>query len=594
MITLLAGCVLVIVAQLFKVQVIDHKFYAKWAEEQRVRAIEMAQPPRGAIRDRDGYLMAGNRVRYAVDAAPAYVMDKAGAATALASELHLPASHLEAQLRRRDDKGEYPKYLRIAPSVSKEVGERVAKLDIVGITIKPRWRRVYPEGSMAAHALGFTAVVTGYYGVEGFYDDMLRPEPVEWKGPVDPASVPIPWEPVHGDFPRRGVNLVLTLDRTVQALAEEELARAMEEYQAEAGTIIVMEPKTFGILGMASLPNYDPEDYVRCANEDPLLFEDPAVSRQYEPGSVFKIVTVGAALDSGTVTPNSVYHDEGWIEVGGQAIYNATQEAYGDQTVTDILVKSLNVGAAWLSTTMGPDLFYQYVQDFGFGELTNVDLDGEVRGQLWLPEDFEHWHPSNLGTNAFGQGVAVTPLQMITAVATVANDGARLRPHIVDRRLASDGTPSVFHPVLKKQVLEPETARTLTEMLVQAVEEGATLAQVEGYRVAGKTGTAQIPIPGGYDREGTIATFVGFGPVPAPGATGEAARAPELVVLVKLDRPQTSPWASRTAAPTFQRLMGQLFTVLGIPPTSLPATALLSPDAQSGGDANAMMAEVGP
>ena len=224
--------------------------------------------------------------------------------------------------------------------------------------------------------------------------------------------------------------------------------------------------------------------------------------------------------------------------------------------MTEILIKSLNVGAAWLSTTMGPETFYHYLQSFGFGELTNVDLAGEVAGQLWLPEDIEHWHPSNLGTNSFGQGIAVTPLQMISAVATVANDGARLRPHIVARRIASDGNVSVFHPVLQEQVIAPETARTLTEMLVQVVEEGVTRAQVEGYRVAGKTGTAQIPIPGGYAMEGTIATFVGFGPVPDP----------EVVVLIKLDRPQSSPWASQTAAPAFQRLGARLFTVLGIPP----------------------------
>ncbi|MGD2105320.1 MAG: penicillin-binding protein 2, partial [Anaerolineae bacterium] len=470
----------------------------------------------------------------------------------------MPASRLEEQLNSRDESGSYRQWIRVAPSVSKDVGEKVAGLEIGGVTVKPLWRRVYPEDSLASHALGFSTVMTGYYGVEGFYDPMLRPEPVEWVGPVDVESVPIPWEPIEGEFPRRGVNLELTLDRTVQALVEDELARALEMYGAEAGTIIVMEPDTFGILAMASLPTYDPENYSQFADRDPSLFEDPAVSKQYEPGSVFKVVTVAAALDSGIVTPHSVYQDRGWIEVGGQAIHNAMRKTYGDQTVKDILVKSLNVGAAWLSSTTGPDRFYDYVRDFGFGQLTNVDLAGEVPGQLWLPEDVEHWHPSNLGTNAFGQGIAVTPLQMITAVAAVANDGARLRPHIVSRRTASDGTVSVFHPVLEEQVIAPETATRLTDLMVQVLEEGATEARVEGYRVAGKTGTAQIPIPGGYAQEGTIATFVGFGPVPEPA----------LVILVKLDRPQSSQWASRTAAPTFSRLTARLFTVLGIPPGS--------------------------
>jgi cell division protein FtsI/penicillin-binding protein 2 len=205
---------------------------------------------------------------------------------------------------------------------------------------------------------------------------------------------------------------------------------------------------------------------------------------------------------------------------------------------------------------MGPDLFYRYVLAFGIGQPTEVDLAGEATGQLWLLDDFEHWHDSNLGTNAFGQGLAVTPLQMISAVATVANDGARLRPHVVGRRVAPDDAVSTFRSEIEARVISPQTARMLMEMMVRTVEEGVPSARVPGYRVAGKTGTAQIPIPGGYDREATIVSFVGFGPVPDP----------RLVILVKLDRPKSSSWASDTAAPVFQRLAARLFVTLGIPP----------------------------
>jgi cell division protein FtsI/penicillin-binding protein 2 len=330
----------------------------------------------------------------------------------------------------------------------------------------------------------------------------------------------------------------------------------MREHQAEGGTIIVMDPRTFEILALTSLPDYDPGSYLDFFDRSPLPFEDPAVSQQYEPGSVFKVLTVAAALDSGLVTPETTYHDQGWIEVGGLAMANASRRAYGEQTVADILIKSLNVGAVWLSTQMGPDVFYRYVQAFGIGQPTGVDLAGEVSGQLWLPQDYEHWHDSNLGTNAFGQGLAVTPLQMITAVATVANEGARLRPHVVAHRIAPDGTVSTFRTVVEDQAISPATARTLTEVMVRVVEEGVPEARVEGYRLAGKTGTAQIPVPGGYDKEGTITSFVGFGPVPDP----------RLVILVKLDRPQASSWASDTAAQSFHRLASQLFVVLGIPP----------------------------
>jgi cell division protein FtsI/penicillin-binding protein 2 len=345
----------------------------------------------------------------------------------------------------------------------------------------------------------------------------------------------------------------------VQALVEQELVRSVHEYQAEGGTIIVMDPRTFEILALASLPNYDPGRYGEFYVLDPPPFDDPAVSQQYEPGSVFKVLTVAAALDLGMVTPETTYYDQGWIEVGGATIANSSDHGKQTYTVSDVLIHSLNVGAAWISTQMGPDLFYRYVLAFGIGRPTEVDLAGEATGQLWLPDDFEHWHDSNLGTNSFGQGLAVTPLQMITAVATVANDGARLRPHIVSRRITADGAVSTFRPVIEAQVISPQTARTVAEMMVRTVEEGVPDAQVAGYRVAGKTGTAQIPIPGGYDRNATIVSFVGFGPVPDP----------QLIILVKLDRPKTSSWASDTAVPSFQRLATRLFLVLGIPPNGM-------------------------
>lgn len=552
--TLLIGLVLVVVAQLVKVQVVDHRFYEEWAEYQRVRPIVMAEPPRGVIRDRNGHLLAGNSVLYSVEADPAYVVDAEAAAVALGVLLHTPAADIE-QLLRSD-----APWVQIRSPVAKEVGEQIAALGLPGVTVRSLWKREYPERALASHVLGFcNAEGRCFYGVEGFYDVALRPEQVEQEGPLDSGSDQIPWAVAPVVLPRPGAELLLTLDRTVQALVEEELARSVQEYQAEGGTIIVMDPRTFEILALASLPNYEPARYTDFFNQNRLPFEDPAVSRQYEPGSVFKVLTVAAALDAGLVTPETTYYDQGWIEVGGQVIENAFHQAYGERTVADILIHSLNVGAAWLSKLIGADVFYRYVQTFGIGQPTEVGLAGEVSGQLWLPGDYEHWHDSNLGTNAFGQGVAVTPLQMIVAVATVANDGARLRPYIVSQRIEPDGTVSNCQPVIEAQVISPQTASVLTEIMVRVVEEQATGAKVEGYRIAGKTGTAQIPIPGGYDREKTITSFVGFGPVPDP----------QLIILVKLDRPKTSSWAADTAVPTFQRLAQRLFIVLGIPPESV-------------------------
>ena len=552
--TLLIGVLLVIVAQLAQVQIVHHRFYKEWGEWQGVRTIMMTESPRGMIRDRDGHLLAGNAVLYSVEAAPPYVVDAEAVAAELGPLLHLPTAHIVQSLKSEE------MWVQVAAQVSKEVGEQIAKLMLRGIAVEPLWTREYPEGRLASHLLGFcNAEGECFYGVEGFHDALLQPEHVEWQGPVDLYSEPLPWVVSPVVLPKPGTDLVLTLDRTVQALVEEELARSVQEYQAEGGTIIVMNPRTFEILALASLPNYDPGRYINFFSQTPLPFGDPAVSQQYEPGSVFKVLTVAAALDAGFVTPKTTYTDPGWIEVGGQVIRNASYRPDGERTVTDLLVESLNVGAAWLSTQMGPDVFYRYVQAFGIGQPTRVDLAGEISGQLWLPDDYEHWHDSNLGTNAFGQGVAVTPLQMITAVATVANDGARLRPHIVAQRIGPDGAVSTFQPVVEAQVISPQAARTLAEMMVQVVEDGVVQARVEGYRIAGKTGTAQIPIPGGYDKDGTITSFVGFGPVPDP----------QLIILVKLDRPKTSSWASQTAAPAFRRLASRLFVVLGIPPEGM-------------------------
>jgi cell division protein FtsI/penicillin-binding protein 2 len=271
---------------------------------------------------------------------------------------------------------------------------------------------------------------------------------------------------------------------------------------------------------------------------------------------VFKVLTVAAALDAGVVTPETTYYDPGWIEVGGAVIRNSSWDLQGQYSVPDILLYSLNVGVAWLTQRMGAETFYRYVNGFGIGQKTGVDLEGEVAGVVWTPQDYAYWHDANLGTNAFGQGLAVTPLQMISAVAAVANDGVRLQPHIVSRRVDSDGKVFTHPSLVEARVISTETAQAVTAMMVRAVQEGPRQTQVEGYRVAGKSGTAQIPVPGGYDPQATIASFVGFGPIPDP----------QVIVLVKLDRPRTSQWAADTAAPTFSRVMARLFILLRIPP----------------------------
>jgi cell division protein FtsI/penicillin-binding protein 2 len=283
----------------------------------------------------------------------------------------------------------------------------------------------------------------------------------------------------------------------------------------------------------------------------------------WEPGSIFKIVTWAAGLDSGTISPNTTFYDEGALEVGGRVIRNWDRKGHGLVTMTDGLVQSLNTVASFVSTSMGKDRFYTYLRRFGFGTLTEVDLASEGPGMLKLPGD-SHWFPSELGTNSFGQGIAVTPMQMIVAVAAVANRGTMVKPHVVHQFQVPDPETGeletvLVEPMVVRRAISQETADTLTNMLVQVVEQGATRAQVPGYRIAGKTGTAQIPTPYGYHPNDTIASFVGFAP----------ADDPQFIVLVKLDKPTASPWGSQTAAPTFKAIAERLFAYMQIPPDEI-------------------------
>jgi cell division protein FtsI/penicillin-binding protein 2 len=404
--------------------------------------------------------------------------------------------------------------------------------------------------------LGFVgAEGNGYYGLEEYYDDILRGQPGSRGGERDPSGLVM--MAGYGSYvpAKEGPTLVLTLDRTIQSMVEEELAQAIERYGAERGTIMVMEPYSGAILAMASYPCYDANRYYEWSEE---LFVDPAISQVYEPGSVFKSITMSAALDSGLATPESTYMDTGCIYVGGQPICNWDCGARGETTLANALRYSLNVGAATFSTRLGAEKFYEYVHRFGFGEPTGVDLAGEVGGIVKVPGDPD-WHESDLGTNAFGQGVSVTPLQMTTAMAAIANGGLLMKPYLVQRIIKEDKVMEI-EPVVRRRVISPETARQVTEILASGVEEEITRgAKVPGYSIAIKTGTAQIPVPGGYDPLWTIATVVGYAP----------AQDPHFVILVKLEKPQASPWAEVVSVPVFRNLCEQLFDYLGIPPDEM-------------------------
>jgi cell division protein FtsI/penicillin-binding protein 2 len=543
---LVALCLLLL-NQLVRIQVLAHHELSEEGLALRTRQSDL-EPMRGRVWDRKGHLLVGNLVQYDISAAPTLVSDPFRTAATLGVVLEMDAMELLNKLSGDS------LWVSIARGVSQEMGERVMGKGLVGITVEPVWRRTFPEGILAAHVLGFVnAEGQGYYGVEGYYDGELRGQPGTRVYQRDPWNQLIPLGLADDEPPQPGVDLVLTLDRTVQALVEEELALGLAETGAESGVIIVMDPRSGAILALAAAPVYDPNCYWEV--RDTRLYINPAVSGQYEPGSIFKVLTVAVALEDGLVSPETTFYDEGQIEVGGQVIRNATRQAYGQVTLTEALVHSLNVEMARVNMMLGPEKFYKGIRAFGIDHVTGVDLEGEVIGKLRAPGDWE-WHESDLATNAFGQGLAVTPMQMVVAIGAIANDGILMQPYVVAEKRYYDGRVEQARPAPVGLAVSPETAHLLTEMMVQTVEQGVEKAQVPGYRIAGKTGTAELPTPLGYDETKTIASFAGFAP----------ADDPQVIVLVRLDKPTSSPWGTQTAAPVFARLARRLFTLLEIPP----------------------------
>ena len=550
--------------------------------ESRARAgtgrLERVTPARGLIFDRDGMLLATNGTMYYVEIEIRQLNEtsRREIASVLSKLLILPMDDLVAQLSydwasegqyrirltRLDSRvGRLP--IRLDPTVAGVLRDFLADPqapDLSGLDLVPTSSRHYPNGTLAGHVLGIVNQEgEGYFGVEGYYDDWLSGKS------IIVARTFIPPDARLEPDPPAGVNLVLTLDADVQQVAEVGLDEAIEKTEAESGQIIVMDPRNGEVLAMAAWPTLDPNNYepwLVQAEEDQSAIT-PAVAAQYEPGSTFKIVTMGSALSSGAVQPNDIFIDTGMIEVGGVPIRNWDYGAWGPQTMIGCMRYSLNVCLAWVaSQKLGAASFYGHLTEFGVGQLTGIDLAGEVGGQLRTPRHPE-WTESDLGTNAFGQGVSVTPIQLITAAAAVANGGVMVQPHVV-REIASPQGTYRPKPVILGRPVTAEAAHTLTEMLAESLEGETRQATVAGYRLAGKTGTAQIPGERGYDSKWTIASFVGWGPLPDPS----------FIVLVILDKPKTSPWGSVVAAPVFQEVVERVVVLLQLPPSPAVPMAL--------------------
>jgi len=525
-------------------------------------------PPRGEIYDRNGHLLAGNETVYEVGVELRDVENPETIALALSVHLGLDYDVVYTAIT---EPPEYQVYMRLTdyiPAASiAELTTLAGKFEedggnlrdqnrpsLAGLTFNPHLQRSYPESSMGSNLIGFvTSEMRGYYGIEEKYNSILAGSPVEvWisSNPNDALDLP--------EIPP-GATLVLTIDREVQAAIEEILDAALLTYGAESGTIIVMQPQSGEILAMVTTPRLNLNEYWNYAEVFPgeIPF-NRAISQAYEPGSVFKILTMAAALDAGSVTPGTTFPDPGYFIYGGATIRNWDGGAWGVQDMTGCLQHSLNTCLAWVATNLKSELFYRYMQSFGLGHATGIDLTGEETGRLKLPGDSD-WYPVDLATNAFGQGVAVTPIQMVMAASAIANEGQMVYPHLLKTMVQNGRVRHVTAPQVVGSPISAQTARTLTEMLTISLENEASLSLVEGYRIAGKTGTAQIPKTYGYNPNQTNASFVGWGPVDDP----------QFLVYVWIEKPSASIWGSEVAAPVFSQVVQRLVVLMDIPPDSI-------------------------
>lgn len=536
---LLAG--LLIVGRLSVLQVKDHQTWLEKASAQQEN-FEKEEPPRGEIkwRGKDGVLepvAISKHVPY-VFAVPKEVSDPEAAAKTLSQVLGLSGETLLKKFLKADDP-----YELLAKRLSQEIAEKIKALKLKGIYLAEERIRFYPQNSLASHVVGFVSEsepgkTSGKYGLEAFYDETLR----------------------GNGKSKDGSSLILTIDPNIQFEAERLLEESVKKWRGKSGTVIVLEPETGKILALANYPAFNPNEFNKVTNLE--YFLNRSTSLRYEPGSVFKPFTMAAGLESGAVTKDTTYYDSGEVRVGDHTIRNAGNSAPKKEiSMTRILERSYNVGAVFVSLKTGPDYMRKFlIETLRFEEKSGIDLPGELKNDfanLKSPEA----KPLNFATAAFGQGLAVTPIKLTQAFNIFANGGYLVKPYVVEKIVREGGREIVTAPEKSSQVVSSRVLEDLIPMMESVVsgEQGSgKLAHINGYRIAGKTGTGDIPRSDGkgYYLDRVNHTFIGFGPVSSPRAT----------ILVRIEEPIGARYAEATAVPVFRDLMKFILSYYGIPP----------------------------
>lgn len=548
-----------IILKLFYLQILDYQKYRQLSELQHLVKKEL-KPSRGEIFIHDYevgensyYPVAVNKKYYLAFSVPNQVKNPKSTAKLLAPILEMAEDTLFQRLAKSEDIYEPLKH-----KLEEEKKKEIEALKLEGINFVEEIFRYYPEGETASQVVGFVGYkndeLVGQYGIEGYWQNELAGKKGFYEFERDASGQLIPLAKRVKAEEENGANLVLTLDRSIQFTACNALAKMVLKYGATGGSVIIMAPETGAILAMCNYPSFDPNNYGAAENYN--VYNNANIFEAYEPGSIMKAITMAAALDVSAITPLTTYEDTGSVEIAGHTINNSDQKAHGIKNMTEVLEESLNTGAIFAARQIGTKLFRNYFERFGFGVKTGIALNIEVEGTIKsLTEKSE----INMATASFGQGITATPLQIISAFAAIANGGKLMKPYIVDEVRYPDGKTVKTQPQFLRQVILQKTATTLAAMLASVVKYGhSKRAGVNGYYIAGKTGTAQVvnPKTGKYSTDVSIHSFVGFAPI----------NNPRFVMLTKINNPQGVRFAESTAAPLFGEIAQFMLNYLKVPP----------------------------
>ncbi|MBU1017266.1 MAG: penicillin-binding protein 2 [Patescibacteria group bacterium] len=540
------------IAKLYILQIKDHGKYKALAKSQHQSSLVL-NAKRGNIYTSDNYPLALTETRYLLYAEPKKIENPTKYAKSIADILEEDSDkRVELELSIKENLLADLFWVPLKKNLTAKQKQKVESLNLEGLGFEEEFVRFYPENTLASHILGFVGsdkegAPAGYFGVEGYYEGELKGVAGIIFQEKDAFGYPI----AVGDYkkipPQNGRSLVLTVDRALQFVIEGRLKDSVEKYGAKSATAIVVEPQTGKIRAMANFPN-EGKDITDESTRN------KAIADTYEPGSVVKALTMSSAIDMGKVTPETTYVDDGPKSFSGHIVDTWDGKHYGVETMTSVLQHSNNLGAAWVGGVVGAKNLRDYFIKFGFGNKLGIDLEGEDTGII---RELSEWRDIDLAVASFGQGISVTPLQVVMAFSAIANDGVLMKPFVVERIMDDSGEEiAKFAPTSLRKVISKKSADTMVEMLTAAVSGGeAKFFVSKKYIVAGKTGTAQIPVSGSYDPNKTNATFVGFLPI-----------SKKFVMLIKLEEPKASVYASETAVPVWMDIAETIAIYYKIPP----------------------------